>query len=92
MIVKWKGIYSTTRRLKRGGPKRGTFVNLVYICQSDDNEEIVDPNDRFKFVDDLLILEIINLLSTKISSYDVYSHVSNDIPHQEHNIQLFQEK
>ena len=80
MIVKWKGVYSTTRRLKGGGPQGGTFGNLEYSCQSNDNAEMIDPDDRFKFVDDLSILEIINLLSIEISSYDIYSHVPNDIP------------
>ena len=82
MIVKWKGVYSTTRRLKGGGPQGGTFGNLEYSCQSNDNAEMIDPDDRSKFVDDLSILEIINLLSIEISSYDIYSHVPNDIPNQ----------
>ena len=35
--------------------------------------------DRFKFVDDLTILEIINLLNISIQSYYVLSHVPSDI-------------
>ena len=41
---------------------------------------MVEPDDRFKFVDDLKILEIINLLSIQISSYDIKEHVPSDIP------------
>ena len=82
MVVKWKGIYSTIRRLQGGGPQGGTFGNLEYSCQSNNNAEMIDPDDRFKFVDDLSALEIINLLCTEISSYDIHSHVPNDIPTQ----------
>ena len=80
MIVKWKGIFSTMRALKGGGPQGGTFGILEYLSQSNDNADMVNKDDRFKFVDDLTILEIINLLITEISSYDIYSHVPSDIP------------
>ena len=39
--------------------------------------------DRFKFIDDLSILEIVNLLTIGLSSYIVKGHVEADIP--EHN-------
>ena len=41
---------------------------------------MVDPADRFKFVDDLTVLEIIDLLMTEISTYDLKEHVPSDIP------------
>ena len=41
---------------------------------------MVEPEDRFKLVDDLTMLEIINLLCMQITSYDIYSHVPSDIP------------
>ena len=40
----------------------------------------MNEEDRFKFVDDLTVLEIINLLLMEISSYDLYAHVPSDIP------------
>ena len=36
--------------------------------------------DRFKFVDDLSILEVINLLTVGISSFNLKSQVPTDIP------------
>ena len=41
---------------------------------------MVSEEDRFKFVDDLSILEIINLLITEISTYNIKAHVPSDIP------------
>jgi hypothetical protein len=41
---------------------------------------MVDEEDRFKFVDDLTVFEIINLLLLQISEYDIKSHVPSDIP------------
>ena len=41
---------------------------------------MVEKDDRFKFVDDLTLLEIINLLSMQISTYDLKNHVPSDIP------------
>jgi hypothetical protein len=80
MSVKWKGIFSEIRKLNGGGPQGGLFGIFEYLSQSNDNADMVSPEDRFKFVDDLTLLEIINLLSIQISSYDLYSHVPSDIP------------
>ena len=81
MRVKWKGVYSKVRLLNGGGPQGGTFGILEFLSQS---------NDRFKFVDDLTILEIINLLIIQISSYDIRNHVPSDIP--THNGYISREK
>ena len=51
---------------------------------------MVKPNDRFKFVDDLTVLEIINLLMIQITSYDIMKHVPSDIP--THNGYIDKEK
>ena len=53
-VSDWKGIYSTVRKLKGGGPQGGTFGILEYLSQSNDNDESVEPESRFKFVDHLL--------------------------------------
>ena len=41
------------------GPQGSTFGVLEYLSQSNDNADNVPPEDRFKFMDDLTILEII---------------------------------
>ena len=61
-------------------PQGATFGILAYLAQSNDNADCVDKNERFKFVDDLTILEVIDLVSVGLSSYDIKSHVPSDIP------------
>ena len=50
-----------------------------YLSQSNDNADCIDVEDRFKFVDDLTILEIVNLLTIGLSSYNIKKHVPSDI-------------
>ena len=80
MQVKWKGEYSTVRELNGGGSQGALLGNLEYLAQSNDNAEMVNPEDIFKFVDDLTLLEVINLLLNQVSSYDIQAHVPSDIP------------
>ena len=80
MKVKWHGEVSTTRDLNGGGPQGSTFGIWEYLSQSNDNADCVDINDRFKFVDDLTFLEIINLLSVGLATYNIKAHIPSDIP------------
>ena len=41
--------------------------------------EFLDLSEKFKFIDDLSILEIINLLSIGLANYDFQSHVPSDL-------------
>ena len=56
-------MYSKIRKLNGGGPQVGTFGILEYLSQSNDNANMVEEEDRYKFVDDLTILDVINLLT-----------------------------
>ena len=51
-----------------------------YLSQSSNNADFVKISDRFKFVDDLTVLEIIDLLTVGIASYNIRAHVPSDIP------------
>ena len=79
MFVKWKGVKSKPRHLKGGGPQGGTFCVFEYLSQSNSNANCVDPELRWKWVDDLTILEIINIINIGIWCFNVKSEVSNDI-------------
>ena len=68
MSVKWRGCRSVPKRIKGGGPQGATLGLLEYLSQSNERADCVDVADRFKFVDDLSILEIINLLTVVSSS------------------------
>ena len=52
---------------------------LEYKSQTNNNCDFVPPDMRYKWVDDLSILEMINLLSTVLASYNFRQHVASDI-------------
>ena len=79
MKVKWKGLLSGARTLPGGGPQGGTLGIEEYLSQSNDNTDFLDPEDKYKFIDDLSVLEIINLISIGLSSYNCRNHVPSDI-------------
>ena len=80
MKVKWHGKVSSTKELKGGGPQGSTFGIWEYLSQSNDNADNISESDRFKFVDDLSFLEIIQLLSAGIATYNVRAHIPSHIP------------
>ena len=54
-----------------------------YLAQSYNNADCVNPDRRFKFVDDLSTLEKINLLIIGLASFNSKESVPSDMP--EHN-------
>ena len=56
-----------------------TFGICEYLYQSNDNADFVKENKRFKFVDDLTFLEIINLLNIGLATHNVRQQVPSDI-------------
>ena len=74
MIVKWHGAESRLKELKGGGPQGGLWGILEYLAQSNKNTPSVKPDQKFKFIDDLSILELINLLSIGLASCNFKSH------------------
>ena len=80
MTVKFNGVKSTVRNINGGGPQGATLGILEYLSQSNNNADCVKPEDRYKFVDDLTILEVINILTVGITSYNFKNHIPTDIP------------
>ena len=60
MIIKWKGNISKPRTLPGGGPQGCPLGQNSYISQSNSNSSFVPENDRFKWIDDLTVLEVIS--------------------------------
>ena len=79
MSVKWHGCRSVPRNLNGGGPQGATLGILEYLSQSNSNADLISQEDRFKVVDDLTVLEIIDLLTVGITSYNLKQHVPSDI-------------
>ena len=80
MSVKWHGCRSVPRDIHGGGPQGATLGILEYLSQSNNSADLVQDLDRFKFVDDLSILEIIDLLTVGITSYNLKQHIPSDLP------------
>ena len=86
MQVKWKGNLSSPRNLPGGGPQGATLGLLEYSAQSNDNSNFVNKDEKYKFVDDLSLLEVINLVTIGITSYNFKHHVASDIAIDHHFI------
>ena len=68
MKVKWKGHTSTLRSLNGGGPQGGTLGIEENLSQSNSNTNFLAEDQKFKYIDDLSFLEIINLISIGIAT------------------------
>ena len=80
MRVKWKGNMSKPRKLPGGGAMGASLGNWEYLSQSNDSADCVPERDRFRFVDDLSTLEVINLLTIGLSTLLIRNHIPSDIP------------
>ena len=80
MSVKWHGCYSVPKDIHGGGPQGETLGLLEYLSQSNSSSDCVGVEDRFKFIDDLTILEIVNLVTVGLTSFNLKQHIPNDIP------------
>ena len=79
MQVKWHGVLSSIRDMPGGGPQGCSLGQLLYLSQSNESGNCVPDDDRFKFIDDLSLLDIINLLLISLEEYDFKRHVASDI-------------
>ena len=80
MSVKWHGCRSAPIKIHGGGPQGATLGILEYLSQSNNSADLVSVEDRFKFVDDLSLLEIVDLLTVGITCYNIKQHVPSDVP------------
>ena len=79
MSVKWHGCRSVPRKIKGGGPQGATIGLLEYLSQSNNSADMINESERFKFLDDLSILEIVNLLMVGLSSFNIRQQIPSDI-------------
>ena len=80
MRVKFHGQVSKPRHQPGSGAQGVTLGNWEFISQTNNNADCVPIEDRFKYIDDLSILEIINLLNIGMTSYNIKYHIPSDIP------------
>ena len=78
MKVKFNNETSDFFSLIGGGPQGTLLGGIEYLAQSNDNADVVNPEDRFKFIDDLSILQLV-LLSGLLTEYNFHEHIASDI-------------
>ena len=78
MRVRYNGELSEEHFMVGGGPQ-GTLLGLIeYLVQSNDAADCVNKEDRFKYIDDLSILELV-FLSGILTEFDCWKTVPSDI-------------
>ena len=79
MIVKYKSSQSNPKDLI-GGSSQGTILGGINhnIASSDCGTEVITSEDRFRYYDDMYILELI-ILCEKLQEYDVRNHIPSDV-------------
>ena len=77
-MAKRVGHSRTKAEAWRGGPQGSWTGQACFITASDDNAAHVQQDNRYKFSDDLNILEIV-MLGHIITEYDFSTHVPSDI-------------
>ena len=78
MRVKFNEEVSELKTLIGGGPQGTLLGGIEYIAQSNDNADGVPHDDRFKYIDDLSVLQLV-LLSGLLVEYNFLEHVASDI-------------
>ena len=78
MIVKFNGSNSSTHSLPGGGPQGSLLGGIEYLVNSNDNADFLEDDEKFKYVDDLSILDLV-CLAGLLCEYNFRSHVASDI-------------
>ena len=78
MKVRFNGEESDFLSLIGGGPQGTLIGQLEYLVLSNDNADIVSPDDRYKYIDDLTLLQLV-CLSGLLTEYNFREHVASDI-------------
>ena len=78
MRVKFNGETSSEHPLNGGGPQGTLIGQIEYLVNSNDNADSVDPDDRFKYIDDLSVLELV-MMTGILREYNFHEHVASDI-------------
>ena len=82
--VRYNTAESSLMDLVGGFPQGSLIGQDAYLVTSDDCADHIQQEDKFRYIDDLEILELIHLTGI-LREYDIQSHVPSDIgPHQKY--------
>ena len=76
--MKFNGEISDILTLIGGGPQGTLLGGLEYLVQSNDNADTISADDKFRYIDDLSLLQLV-LISGLLVEYDFHQHVASDI-------------
>ena len=69
---------STSHDLIGGGPQGSLIGQLLYIIGSDDVAEEVPDEDKYKYIDDLVVLDSVNT-ENNLEDYKVWQNVPSNV-------------
>ena len=78
MTVRYNQAWSKWHCLVGGGPQGSWTGQMCYIGASDDAASWLDDEDRYKFCDDLSLLELV-AIGGILTEYDFQQHVASDV-------------
>ena len=78
MKVRFNGEESEFLGLIGGGPQGTLIGQLEYLVLSNNNADIVSDDDRYKYIDDLTLLQLV-CLAGLLTDYNFTNHVASDI-------------
>ena len=78
MKVRFNGEESEFLGLTGGGPQGTLIGQLEYLVLSNNNADIVSDDDRYKYIDDLTLLQLV-CLAGLLTDYNFTNHVASDI-------------
>ena len=78
MTVKFNGEESDLFNLVGGGPQGTLLGQIEYLVLTNNNADIVSKENRFKYIDDLTVLQLV-CLSGLLTEYNFKEHVASDV-------------
>ena len=91
MSVRFNNEASEILTLIGGGPQGILLGGLEYIVLGNDNSDCVDSKDRFKYIDDFSILQLI-FLSGLLVEHEFMQRIPSDIGADVKYLELFNSK
>jgi hypothetical protein len=79
MSLKFNQEESSLYKLCGGFPQGSKIGQDCFLSASNDSADHVPEEDRFKYIDDLQLLELI-MLTGLLKDYDTYMHIPSDVP------------
>ena len=78
MKVKFNSEMSEFLALIGGGPQGTLLGQTEYLVQSNDNADTIPEDGRFKYIDNLSILQLV-CMSGLLMDYEFKQHVASDV-------------